>query len=605
MTARLPKIFLCLAAVAGLLAPLAPLADVSGQSATSIVNTKHNLSASGPGSIRASGEGEICVFCHTPHNSSPIQPVWNRNVPVNAYTVYNSRSLDALPGQPTGGSKLCLSCHDGTIAVGNVLSRDRDIPMAGGATTIPPGASNLGTDLSDDHPISFRYDSALVGRDPKLANPATLPPHVKLDARGEMQCSTCHEPHNNQFGKFLVMNNADSQLCTTCHNQGTTSVQAHAQCASCHAQHGAPSGPLLLAGQTVQATCVSCHGGNPGPNQGPNVAAQLNKLSMHDTDPPVNLPDHRPNDVTCNDCHEPHTMMAGGLPGAPGISPRLGRTDGVNIAGAAVSAAQYQYEVCFKCHADRSAVQPAVNRQIVQNNTRLEFSPSAVSFHPVAAAGKNTFVPSLRPGLSTASLIYCTDCHTTDSAAVGGAGGAAGPHGSNNVPLLALRYDTADGTTESASSYALCYKCHERNSILGDDSFPSHRKHVVDERTSCATCHDAHGISSAQGTPQRNARLINFDTSVVTPDPVTGRLEFRSFGPGVGQCFLSCHGVPHSPLGYPDPGGGVVNPEPGEPGPPPTPFRMSPKRVPITPPAAGGKRDLPPPPSIRDRNRRN
>lgn len=587
---------------AALLIGLTVATPARGQSAGSIVNSKHNLSASGPGTIRATGESEICVFCHTPHNSSPIQPVWNRNVPVSAYTVYNSRSLDALPGQPTGSSKLCLSCHDGSIAVGNVLSRDHDIPMAGGATTIPPGKSNLGTDLSDDHPVSFRYDSTLAGRDPKLRNPGNLPPAVKLDASGEMQCSTCHDAHDNTFGKFLVMNNANSQLCTSCHNQGMTSVAEHQQCASCHTQHAAPSGPLLLTGQTVQATCISCHNGQPGATQGPNVASQLNKVSMHDTDPPVNLPANSFTEVTCNNCHEPHTMMAGGLPGAPLISPKLGRIDGINVAGATVVTAQYQYEVCFKCHGDQNAVQPTITRQVVQNNTRLQFAPSAVSYHPVTAAGKNTFVPSLRPGLNTASLIYCTDCHNSDSAMVGGSE-AGGPHGSNNMPLLKLRYDTTDGAAESASAYALCYSCHDRSSILNDDSFTAHRLHIVDSRTPCSVCHDAHGISSAQGTPQRNSRLINFDATVVTPDPVTGRMEFRTLGSGAGQCFLSCHGKDHSPISYPQEGG-VARPDPNEPGPGPSPFNVK-GGVKKPTPAPGSKRMLPPPPSLRERNRRN
>ena len=152
----------------------------------------------------------VRVFCHTPHNSSPIQPVWNRNVPASAYTVYACNSVNAVPGQPTGSRKLCLSCHDGSIAVGGVLPRGRPIEMAGGITTWPPGASNLGTDFSDDHSISFRYDSDLVGRNPKLHDPGQLPQQTKLDPRQEMQCTSCHDAHNGQFGKFLVMDNANS-----------------------------------------------------------------------------------------------------------------------------------------------------------------------------------------------------------------------------------------------------------------------------------------------------------------------------------------------------------------------------------------------------------
>ena len=36
-------------------------------SSQSIVTTKHNLSASGPGTVKATIESEVCIFCHTPH----------------------------------------------------------------------------------------------------------------------------------------------------------------------------------------------------------------------------------------------------------------------------------------------------------------------------------------------------------------------------------------------------------------------------------------------------------------------------------------------------------------------------------------------------------
>jgi predicted CXXCH cytochrome family protein len=569
---------------------------------SSIVSSKHNLSASGPGAVRAASEQQICIFCHTPHNASPIQPAWNRHEPVSAYTVYSSNSLQAAPGQPTGSSKLCLSCHDGTIAVGSVLSRDQPIAMAGGITTLPPGKTNLGTDLSDDHPVSFRYDSSLAAQDPHLRDPGSLPPSVRLDARQELQCTTCHEPHNDRFGKFLVIDNANSQLCKTCHNQDDTTIAAHQSCTTCHTPHTAPSGPHLLVGIDATATCVTCHGGGAGASQGANIVAELNKISAHDsTMPAAPRPITRGQvaaatlDVTCSSCHEPHSMQAGALPGAPAISPKLGRVSGVNASGAEIPIAQYQYEVCFKCHNDRAAVAPAVSRQIVQNNTRLEFSPSAVSYHPVEAAGKNNFVPSLRPGLTTASLIYCTDCHSSDSSRAAGGSGPNGPHGSNNPPLLVARYETADSTAESPGAYALCYRCHERTSILADQSFTAHKLHVVDQRTSCSACHDAHGISSAQGTASKHSKLINFDTRVVTADPVTNRLEYQSLGAGAGQCFLSCHGVPHSPLAYPFVAG------PGPQG-PPNPAAPAPPAALRRAPAPS--RTTPPPTNRRDRFRR-
>ena len=61
-------------------------------------------------------------------------------MPVTAYIPYSSSSLQAKPGQPTGTSKLCLSCHDGTIALGSVVSRNQPIAMAGGRSKSPAKA---------------------------------------------------------------------------------------------------------------------------------------------------------------------------------------------------------------------------------------------------------------------------------------------------------------------------------------------------------------------------------------------------------------------------------------------------------------------------------
>jgi predicted CXXCH cytochrome family protein len=542
----------------------APLISRGQPTGASVVNSPHNLSATGPGTIRATGEQQVCIFCHTPHNASPIQPLWNRNVPVAAYIPYTSSSLDAQVGQPTGTSKLCLSCHDGTIALGSVVSRNQPIAMAGGMTTLPPGhKANLGTDLSDDHPISFKYDAALATKDPKLRHPGTLPPTMQLDAQQELQCTTCHDAHSNQFGKFLVADNSNSQLCRSCHNQEQTEVAAHVQCASCHQPHTAPSGAYLLRGATVAGACARCHAGNvatAGTEQGANVLADFLKLSNHDRPGAIDPTKITPSQSNCNDCHGSHTMGVG-TASAPNIPPNLGAVAGVNASGAVVPRAQFEYEVCFKCHSGATGgtstlKPPTITRQVTQPDVRLQFSPSAVSFHPVAAPGKNLDVPSLIPTLTPTSMIYCSDCHASDTSMTPGS--PRGPHGSNVAPLLKAQYDRTDNIAESAATYALCYTCHERTSILANESFTGHSRHIVDHKTSCSTCHDAHGVPSGQATPANHAHLINFDTSVVQRDRVTNRLEYITTGPRAGTCFLTCHNVDHSPKSYPaDAGGGA------------------------------------------------
>ncbi len=527
--------------------PLLAAASAPGQF-QSVVDSPHNLSAFGPGSVRASSEAQVCIFCHAPHNSSPVKPLWNRAMPVDAYAIYTSRALDASPGQPTGMSKMCLSCHDGTIALGAVVSRPMPIQMAGGVTTMPAGPGLIGTDLRDDHPISFRYDASLAAADPKLRDPSLLPHEISLDANSELQCTSCHDAHNNIHGDFLVMSNVGAQLCVQCHQMGFTSIPEHQDCASCHVSHGSPSGPYLLKSENIGQTCLGCHDGGHGAT---NIATDILRAYSHETFSPVDPPDPQSSHASCADCHEPHTMTISSGP-APDVPGNFGLIDGVSASGAAVVQAATEYEVCFKCHANTNPVQPMVPRQASQNNTRLEFDPSAISFHPVEVPGRNPDVPSLKPGWNEGSLVRCSDCHGSNSGSASGGGGPDGVHGSIHAGLLVANYSTADFTPESPQAYALCYMCHDRNSILNDESFPEHRKHIVEERASCAACHDSHGIASINGSANRNIHLINFDTSVVLPDPGTGRLEFIDQGILAGTCTLRCHGENHNDERYPD-----------------------------------------------------
>ena len=157
---------------------------------------------------------------------------------------------------------------------------------------------------------------------------------------------------------------------------------------------------------------------------------------------------------------------------------------------------------------------------------------------------------SLVPGLAEWSLIRCTDCHNNDTGPGGAGGGPDGPHGSRYEYLLERNYSVSDDTVESAQAYALCYKCHERTSILSDRSFPYHRLHVVDERTPCSACHDPHGVRGTRGFQSDHTHLINFDTVIVQPEPGTGRMAYRDLGPRTGSCTLLCHGVTHNELVY-------------------------------------------------------
>lgn len=548
---------------------------LSSPSYGEVANTKHNLSATGPGTVRATGELQICIFCHAPHSTSSVTPLWNRTLPTLVYTPYSSSTLDAITGQPTYASKLCLSCHDGTIALGAVLSRDTPIAMSGALSE----RTNITTDLSDDHPISFVYDSGLAADDQELVDPWTLTGPVQLDVHGQMQCTTCHDPHSDENPKFLVLDNAFSALCVTCHQKGGWPTASHANssatwngmgstpwphtewgtvdangCENCHSPHLAGLPRTLLNYPIEEDNCLTCHNGNVA---GKDVELDIVKpyrhpveafLGVHDA---VEDFDFMTRHVECHDCHNPHA--ANNTPAsAPNASGRLAGVSGVTIGGTRIESVDYLYEVCFKCHADNLNVPaPNIQRQIFQPNIRLKFDPSNPSFHPVAGPGRNNSVPSLISPLTETSMIYCTDCHASDNGPGAGGVGPSGPHGSAWQYLLERRYSTVDNRREESFLYALCYKCHDRDSILEDDSFDEHERHLDSVDATCSVCHDPHGISATQGNEINNAHLINFDISIVQPDPSTGRLEYETLGFRTGRCWLQCHGEEHSGRVYP------------------------------------------------------
>jgi hypothetical protein len=173
------------------LVTLAFLREAMAQSGSrSIVGSPHDLSAFGPGRIHAVEEEEVCIFCHAPHNATGQTPLWNRLDRTANYRIYQSSTTDARIDQPSGPSKMCLSCHDGAMTLGLVASRPETQPIITTFRTMPPGPSDLTEDLSDDHPIGFRFDRALANRDRQLKNPDILTDTLPLGAHGEVHCTT-------------------------------------------------------------------------------------------------------------------------------------------------------------------------------------------------------------------------------------------------------------------------------------------------------------------------------------------------------------------------------------------------------------------------------
>ncbi len=599
---------------------------------SAILNSRHDFRASSTATVKSVSGDDPCVFCHTPHNATPGPELWNHKMGTTAFPSYTSSTLQSSVGQVTeaDSSKLCLSCHDGTIALASTVNNgDIDFVQGPGYTLPSTSSSNLagsaGTGFTDDHPFAFAPNL----QNAEIKAPAPGDP-VRLES-GKVQCISCHDPHTENIdatqGSFLVKNNQASALCLSCHatagwtgsahqappdplqDQKYTSTQgahtgyigvANNACESCHRPHGAGN-PQRLGKFVEENTCYQCHNGAVTTL---NVQADLKTKTYHhpaDITPSIHdaaegpagsarpLPEtsaSTPRHSECEDCHNPHMTKAappGSQPLPPAITPPLTGTSGVSSSRVFLNRATNEYEVCFKCHAD-SANRPQLadtslagigfgrnpQRQLNAGtpdafNTRIELN-QAPSFHPVTRANPAAATASLRPfmiasdgtqitsrPLSPSSMIFCSDCHASDTNRTLGAGntGPTGPHGSNIQHLLERQnlLETPPSTPGASgssvgyvvSNYALCDKCHQVDAVINanKDGFPLHGSHIA--QTACATCHGPH---AAQGQ-----HLVDFDLSIVGASSA-GAVNYTATTPGHGSCTLTCHGHDHKPSTY-------------------------------------------------------
>ncbi|MFB3814937.1 MAG: cytochrome c3 family protein [Terriglobales bacterium] len=420
-----------------------------------VVNSPHNLSASGTGAVKST-QSDVCVFCHAPHNVRPdITPLWNHQLSTQVYTPYSSTTMAAAPLQPSPSSKLCLSCHDGTVALGQTIASGTIV-----TTGALPASANFGTDLRNDHPVGITpVNNGELAVSLFQSPPATLDSSVKLQ-QGKVECTTCHDPHkvNNDTvaRSFLVRSNATGALCLACHDPSrgqpnqlngwmtgahktaTNSVPVTAQageygtvganaCVSCHLPHNAPStAPARLLRGVEEATCASCHSGTNLSPAIANVMGEFNKTYVHPTTRlsglhdaaesafPLNANRH----AECADCHNTHAASnTGGSTTPPALQAALLGASGVDSAtgASALRPAGREYEICFKCHANstnkpqstsgysaygRTPVRQTFASVADPYNTRLEFNTN-LSRHPVTQPRykTNTQVPSLRANM--------------------------------------------------------------------------------------------------------------------------------------------------------------------------------------------------------------
>ena len=221
-----------------------------------IANTPHDLRATAWTGDDTEDNGELCVYCHTPHAANSTftgAPVWNKGTPAGPFTLYGTTVGGTTAGESgdnatvNAPSMACLSCHDGVSAVNSVVNApgsglptaDDDAFIGTGAQVLSTiaadasGASIIGTDLSNDHPVSIEYRAGVAGLKAKTdtgvaswVGAATIQDLLRTtNSVDYVECGSCHDPHDGggtssaSSVAFLRIDNAGSTLCLGCHDK--------------------------------------------------------------------------------------------------------------------------------------------------------------------------------------------------------------------------------------------------------------------------------------------------------------------------------------------------------------------------------------------------
>jgi predicted CXXCH cytochrome family protein len=174
--------------------------------------------------------GQVCITCHDSRNTVRDiggAPMWNHALSTRTYSLYASATMKASAKQPGQVSRLCLSCHDGTVAIDSYGGR--------AGSQFIQAINHLGTALGDDHPIGFVYDSSLAAANGSLHDPKSRVVTIGSGAQtqtglladlllnnNQVECTSCHDVHNAfTVGRtgLLKMDLERSAICAACHSK--------------------------------------------------------------------------------------------------------------------------------------------------------------------------------------------------------------------------------------------------------------------------------------------------------------------------------------------------------------------------------------------------
>ena len=236
------------------LAQAATGAGITGSSHDFTDNIKNRKAFTGtPGGTDVALEAwnarnEICRVCHVPHDHS-LNPegtpryrsglLWNHKLSSATYTMYDSTWSPTIngtqDGQPTGTAKLCLGCHDGTVAIDTFDKYTTATVFFDGTATgystgykVPGFTVGGNLDMRGTHPLSIAFPAADVNEftDPNVATWASGDTVASTLDNGKIQCSTCHDVHSQEqvagthllrAAQTVAQGGVASGLCLTCH----------------------------------------------------------------------------------------------------------------------------------------------------------------------------------------------------------------------------------------------------------------------------------------------------------------------------------------------------------------------------------------------------
>ncbi len=408
----------------------------SAQITTDVLGS-HDMSPAS-GSPITGNLGSPCLYCHAPHsgiNGTPGvggTPLWSQKLSsVTSYQVYTSTTLvnKTTTSPPLGSnSTLCLSCHDGTVALGT-LTPYGQVAMTGSLANTP---ADLGTNLQSTHPFSFITPlqpasdlwPSLSASPPSTADTTGA---VTL-INGNVECGSCHNPHVQNIDSssdFLAIDNSQSALCLSCHStvpSGTGMGLSAAPAVSGAKVAKTASNPLALWRESIHATASNRVASQLPP--GSLVSRKMAKAAS--LGPYTSLRNNG-----CLSCHSTH-----------------------NSAKVLLRASDDQ--ACLSCHNGGTNVAPAAP------NIYAEMAAPKIS-HAVAASSANNSHSAHEPDLLNHNRhANCVDCHN--------------PHGTRQVgltfpapPMIRPSQNGVDGisatdgktvVSPAINQYENCLRCH-------------------------------------------------------------------------------------------------------------------------------------------------